>query len=225
MSAPVSNPLRIAALISGAGSNLAVALDAIADGRLDAQVVEVISNRAQAPGLDLASRHGVATRVIDAAAAGEAGQDAAIEQRLNELSPDLVLLTGYMRILGPGPVNAFHGRMINQHPSLLPRHKGLHTHRRAIEAGDAEHGASLHYVTPELDDGPVIAQVRVPVKPGDDETSLAERLRPREQELLLAVLPLFAARRLELGQDGVRLDGRRLTRPLMLQEDRLHAFD
>ncbi len=221
----MSEPLRVAALISGAGSNLAVALDAIAAGRLNARVVEVISNRAQAPGLDLARRHGVDTRVIDAATAGDAGQDATIEQRLNELSPDLVLLTGYMRILGPGPVNAFHGKMINQHPSLLPKYKGLHTHRRAIEAGDREHGASLHFVTPELDGGPVIAQVRVPIRHGDDETSLAERLRPREQDLLLAVLPLFAARRLDLGPDGPRLDGRPLTQPLLLQEGRLHDID
>jgi phosphoribosylglycinamide formyltransferase-1 len=221
----VSTPLRVAALISGAGSNLAVMLDAIAAGTLDAQVLEVISNRAQAPGLDLARAHGVPTRIIDAVTAGDAGQDAAIRKRLETLAPDLVLLTGYMRILGPEPVNAFHGKMINQHPSLLPRHKGLHTHRRAIEAGDREHGASLHFVTPELDDGPVIAQVRVPIRPDDDDLRLADRLRPREQALLLAVLALFAAKRLELGADGVRLDGQTLNEPLILEEDTLHVSD
>lgn len=218
-------PLRMAALISGAGSSLAVVLDAIADGTLAADVVEVISNRAQAPGLELARAHGVATRVIDTTTAGDGGQDAAIGARLHALAPDLVLLTGYMRILGPELVQAFHGRMINQHPSLLPRHKGLHTHRRALEAGDAEHGASLHFVSPELDGGPVIAQVRVPIHPDDDEARLADRLRPREQDLLRAVLPLFAAGRIALGPDGVRLDGRTLKGPLTLQENHFHETD
>lgn len=217
----MSGPLRMAALISGAGSSLGVVLDACAAGTLDADLVEVICNRPDAAGLSLAARHGVPTRIIDRESAGPAGQDVAIGQRLDELAPELILLTGYMRILGADLVNAFRGRMINQHPSLLPRHKGLHTHRRALEAGDKAHGASLHFVTPELDGGPLIAQVRVPVHPGDDEHSLADRLRPREQALLLAVLPLFALRRLALGPEGVTLDGRLLQAPLELVDDQL----
>jgi phosphoribosylglycinamide formyltransferase-1 len=216
------NPLRLAVLISGRGSNLGPVLDAIANGSLDAEVLAVISNRADAPGLALARSHGVATEVIDRHNAGPQGQDAAISRRLEALEPDLVLLTGYMRILGPELVNAWQGRMINQHPSLLPRHKGLHTHRRALEAGDRRHGASLHFVTPELDGGPVLAQVSVPVEPGDSETTLAQRLAPREKELLLAALRLFARGRVSLGANGIRLDGRPLARPLKLEAETLH---
>jgi phosphoribosylglycinamide formyltransferase-1 len=113
--------------------------------------------------------------------------------------------------------------MINQHPSLLPKHKGLHTHRRAIEAGDREHGASVHFVTPELDGGPVIAQVHVPVHPDDDETRLARRVAPRERALLLALLPLFTGRRLALANGAVLLDGQALDAPLILEGETLHA--
>lgn len=214
----MNGPLRLAALISGRGSNLAPVLDAIAKGALDIEVVGVISNRADAPGLALAASHGVPTEVIDAGNAGPDGQDAAIGRHLEALAPDLVLLTGYMRILGPELVNAWRGRMINQHPSLLPRHKGLHTHRQALAAGDREHGASLHFVTPELDGGPVLAQVRIAVEPDDDEASLAARLAPAERQLLLAVLPLFAQRRLSLGADAILMDGQPLAGPLTPDE-------
>jgi phosphoribosylglycinamide formyltransferase-1 len=219
----MSRRLRLAAMISGTGSNLAVVLDAVDAGALNLDVVEVISNRAEAPGLDRAREHGVATRVIGRHNAGPEGEDAALAKRLKELDPDLILLTGYMRILGADLVNAFTGRMINQHPSLLPRHKGLHTHRRAIEAGDREHGASVHFVTPELDGGPVIAQVRVPVHADDDERSLAQRVAPRERALLLALLPLFSERRLALEHGAIRLDGNVLDSPLILEGETLHA--
>ncbi len=219
----MSRPLRLAAMISGTGSNLAVVLDAVAAGKLDLEVVEVISNRSDAPGLERAREHGVSTRVISRDNAGLAGEDVAIANRLKELDPDLILLTGYMRILGADLVNAFTGRMINQHPSLLPRHKGLHTHRRALEAGDREHGASVHFVTPELDGGPVIAQVRVPVQDDDDEARLAQRVAPRERALLLALLPLFTERRLALEHGTVHLDGDRLDFPLMLEGNSLHV--
>lgn len=219
----MTRPLRLAAMISGTGSNLAVVLDAVEAGDLDIDVVEVISNRAEAPGLERAREHGVETRVIGKHNAGTDGEDAALAQRLNDLDPDLILLTGYMRILGEDLVNAFTGRMINQHPSLLPRHKGLHTHRRALEAGDREHGASVHFVTPELDGGPIIAQVRVPVEPGDDETRLAQRVAPRERALLLALLPLFTERRLALAAGAVLLDGKPLDTPMTLEGDTLHG--
>lgn len=219
----MNRPLRLAAMISGTGSNLAVVLDAVAAGDLDLDVLEVISNRDDAPGLERAREHGVATRVISRDSAGPAGEDAALAERLGELDPDLILLTGYMRILGADLVNAFTGRMINQHPSLLPRHKGLHTHRRALEAGDREHGASVHFVTPELDGGPVIAQVRVPVLPDDDEARLAQRVAPRERALLLALLPLFTRGRLVLEHGAVHLDGQALPAPLQFEGDTLHA--
>ncbi len=217
----MNRPLRLVALISGSGSNLEVLLDAMQARTLDVEVVHVISNRADAGGLVFAEAAGVPTTVIDKAYAGPSNQDLAIERLLRELEPDLVLLTGYMRILGSSVVNAFRGQMINQHPSLLPQHKGLHTHRRALEAGDNEHGASVHFVTPELDGGPVIAQVRVPVKPGDDEASLAARVAPREKTLLLAVLDLFTRHRVEVNAGGVLLDGRLLREPLRLENDTL----
>jgi phosphoribosylglycinamide formyltransferase-1 len=217
----MTRPLRLAAMISGTGSNLAVVLEAVAAGDLDLEVVEVISNRAEAPGLERARAHGVATRVISKDNAGPAGEDLAIAERLAELDPDLILLTGYMRILGADLVNAFTGRMINQHPSLLPKHKGLHTHRRALEAGDPVHGASVHFVTPELDGGPVIAQVRVPVRSDDDETRLAQRVAPRERAMLLALLPLFTDRRIALENGAVHLDGKPLVAPLLFEGETL----
>ena len=217
----MTRPLRLAAMISGTGSNLAVVLEAVAAGDLDLEVVEVISNRAEAPGLERARAHGVATRVISKDNAGLAGEDLAIAERLAELDPDLILLTGYMRILGADLVNAFTGRMINQHPSLLPKHKGLHTHRRALEAGDPVHGASVHFVTPELDGGPVIAQVRVPVRSDDDETRLAQRVAPRERAMLLALLPLFTDRRIALENGAVHLDGKPLVAPLLFEGETL----
>jgi phosphoribosylglycinamide formyltransferase-1 len=218
---PLHPPLELVVLISGRGLNLKTVLEAIDHGRLNARVLEVICNRRDAPGLAHAARHRVPCRIIDAASAGPAGQDAAIAARLRELRPDLVLLSGYMRILGDALVEEFRGRMINQHPSLLPRHKGLHTHRRALEAGDREHGASIHFVTAELDGGPVIAQVRVPVEPGDDEEALAARVGPLEHGLLLGVLDLFCARRLAMRDDAAVLDSARLDRPLQLIEGEL----
>jgi len=219
----VSRPLRVAALLSGAGSNLQVLLAAIQTGALDLDLIHVNSNRAAAPGLDVARSHDIPVSVIDGKSTDAVEQDAAIERLLLDLDPELVLLTGYMRILGDRLVNTFRGRMINQHPSLLPRYRGLHTHRRALESRDREHGASVHYVTPELDGGPVIGQVRVPILPGDDEVRLAERLRPREHDLLLAVMDLFADRRLGLGGDDVLLDGQPLSEPLCLEEKRFHV--
>lgn len=218
----MNRPLRLATLLSGTGSNFTVLLEAQKAGRLPVEFVHVISNKAEAPGLARARQEHIPSTVIDRDTAGPAGQDHAIEQLLQSLDPDLVLLTGYMRILGAGPVNAFRGRMINQHPSLLPRFKGLHTYRQVLEAGDREHGASVHFVTPELDDGPVIAQVRVPVYPDDDETRLAERLRPREHALLLAVMALFSERLLDMLDGQARLNGKTLTQPLVLDpEDNL----
>lgn len=215
----MTRSLRLATLLSGTGSNFSVLLEAQKAGRLPIEFIHVISNKNEAPGLATARREQIPATVINRKSAGSTGQDAAIEQLLESVQPDLVLLTGYMRILGPGPVNAFRGRMINQHPSLLPRHKGLHTYRKALEAGDTEHGASIHFVTPELDGGPVIAQVRVPVQVDDDETTLADRLRPREHALLLAVIQYFADRRLDMRDGKARLDGKPLPAPLQLNPE------
>lgn len=215
---------RLAVLISGTGSNLKTLIDAIADGRLAMQICVVISNRAEAPGLDHARQAGIPTQVINrkSCAQGQT-QDQAVELALRQAGADLVLLSGYMRILGAELVAGFQGQMINQHPSLLPRFKGLDTYRRVLEAGDAEHGASVHFVTAELDDGPVIAHARIPVETGDDEASLARRLGPVEHCLLVAVMELFAAGRVSMEPGAVLLDHVPLSQPLEFRNGSLNA--
>jgi phosphoribosylglycinamide formyltransferase-1 len=212
--------LRVAVLISGTGSNLKSLIDANARGDLDLDICLVISNRDEAPGLDHARGAGIPFEVVNASSC-EAGEDEdrAVARRLREANPGLVLLSGYMRIVGAALVDEFAGRMINQHPSLLPKYKGLHTYRRVLQAGDAEHGASVHFVTAELDGGPVIAQARIPVEPADDEHSLATRLGPVEHRLLRAVMELFQAGRVRMGSQGVLLDGAPLPAPLELNDE------
>lgn len=216
-------PLRLAVLISGTGSNLKVVLDACARGGLAIEVVQVISNRADAGGLQHARQAGVNTAIIDRVTASECGmtQDQQVAQCLRERQPDLVLLSGYMRIVGAELVDEFAGRMINQHPSLLPRYKGLNTYSRVLAAGDQHHGASVHFVTAELDGGPVIAQVRVPVLDDDDPASLAARLAPLEHRLLLAVLEVFCSGRIQWQDGQVLVDHQRLHKPMRLDHDTL----
>lgn len=215
----MSEPLRVAVMISGAGSNLKYLMQSIAAGRLNAGIVQVISNRADAGGLAHADAAGLPATVIDHRTAGGQPQreDECVAQCLRKARPELVLLSGYMRIVGAALVDEFAGRMINQHPSLLPRFKGLNTYARVLEAGDSEHGASIHFVTAELDGGPVIAQVRTPVQPDDTAAQLAARLAPLEHGLLLAVVQAFCRRRVNLGPAGVVYDGKLLQRPLQLQ--------
>jgi phosphoribosylglycinamide formyltransferase-1 len=215
--------LRLAVLISGTGSNLKALIDARDSGRLAIDIVQVISNRVTAPGLDHARAAGIPVAVIDRANAGPQGEDHAVAERLRGLSPDLVLLSGYMRIVGAPLIEAFDGRMINQHPSLLPKYKGLDTYQRVLEAGDPEHGASVHFVTAQLDGGPVIAQLRVPVRTHDTPASLAACLGPLEHQLLVAVVELFAARRVEMRDGKACLDGQALAQALQWHEGRLHA--
>ncbi|WP_057655278.1 phosphoribosylglycinamide formyltransferase, partial [Xanthomonas axonopodis] len=168
-------PLRLAVLASGRGSNLQAIVDAIASGRLHAEVVGVFSDRPQAPALQKvapARRWSASPRDFPHRAAF----DAALGDAIAATQPDWVICAGYMRILGEPLVRRFAGRMVNIHPSLLPKYRGLHTHARALEAGDAEHGASVHLVVPELDAGAVIAQARVPVLPDDSAEQLAARV-------------------------------------------------
>lgn len=207
---------RLAILASGRGSNLQAILDAIAAGTLDAQVVGVFSDKPEAPALQ---------RVPEAlrwartpkSCGGRVAFDAALGDAVAACAPDWVVCGGYMRILDEAFVQRFAGRLLNIHPSLLPKHKGLHTHQRALEAGDAEHGASVHFVTAELDGGPVIAQARVPVLPGDDAEALAARVLAVEHPLLLQVLRLAAAGRLSTRQGQVFVDGHALFTPLPLE--------
>jgi phosphoribosylglycinamide formyltransferase-1 len=210
-------PLRLAVLASGRGSNLQAILDAIGDGVLDARVVGVFSDRPAAKALARARDAGIpAVALKPADFAERAAFDAALFEAIAAVQPDLIVCAGYMRLLGAAQVEAWTGRMINIHPSLLPLFKGLRTHEQALAAGALEHGASVHFVSAELDGGPVIAQARVAVVPGDDATGLAARVLDREHPLLLATLQRFAARRLRLDAGVVMLDGRPLARPLQL---------
>ncbi|NND44772.1 MAG: phosphoribosylglycinamide formyltransferase [Xanthomonadales bacterium] len=208
--------LRTAVLISGTGSNLRTLIDAVSEGRLGLDIVQVISNRATAPGLQHARDAGIAHTLVESR--DRARQDRALLAALDSCRAELVVLAGFMSILGPEPVNAYSGRMINLHPSLLPLYPGLDTYRRALAAGDAEHGASIHFVTTDLDAGPVIAQVRIPILEGDTPQSLAARLGPREHQLLRATVELFTQRRVELHGADVLLDGHRIPQPLQLND-------
>jgi phosphoribosylglycinamide formyltransferase-1 len=208
--------LRLAVLASGRGSHLQAILDAIASGRLPAEVVGVFSDRPQAPALhkvDEALRWSASPRDF----ADRAAFDATLGDAIAAARPDWVICAGYMRILGEPLVRRFAGRMLNIHPSLLPKYRGLHTHARALEAGDAEHGASVHLVVPELDAGTVIAQARVPVLPDDSAEQLAARVLAREHPLLLATLDLLASGRVQVRGDGVHIDGQCLFTPLRLE--------
>ena len=216
----MSGRLRITVLVSGSGSNLQALIDARAAGRLDMDIVHVISNVATARGLQRARDAGIHSSVLEHGAFAERGEfDAALANLAAEGAPDLVVLAGFMRIIGPPMLNPFRGHMINLHPSLLPRYRGTDTYQRALDAGDREHGASIHFVTEELDGGPVIAQVRIPILPGDDAATLAARLGPTEHRLVVATVGLFAGHRVECVDSGVAVDGETLARPLRLRDD------
>ncbi len=208
-------PRRIAVLASGRGSNLQAILDAIASGRLPADVVGVFSDHPDAAALqrvDPSRRWAHAPKEFSDRAAYEL----ALGDAVAASAPDWIVCAGYMRILGAGFVQRFNGRLVNIHPSLLPLYKGLHTHARALEAGDAEHGASVHLVVPELDAGTVLAQARVPVLAGDDAQTLAERVLAVEHPLLIASLQLLCDGRLAEREGQAIFDGHPLFRPLAL---------
>ena len=212
--------LRVAVLISGTGTNLNALIRTTAAGQLEIDIVLVISNRADAPGLEHARKAGIHCSIVDAASAGNGEQqDQEIARCLLACEAELVLLAGFMRIVGEKLTRPFTGRMINLHPSLLPSYPGLNTYHQVLAAGDAEHGASIHFVTAELDAGPVISQVRIPVIPGDSALSLAQRLAPNEHSLLLATVELFVRRRVRMHSDKVLLDERSLLQPLLLNAE------
>jgi phosphoribosylglycinamide formyltransferase 1 len=172
---------RIVVLISGRGSNMEAIVQACAMEGWNARIAAVVSNRPDAAGLAFARARGIATAVVDHRAFDSRDAfDAALAREIDMFSPDVLPLAGFMRILTPGFVQRFAGRMVNVHPSLLPAFTGLHTHRRAIEAGCKLAGATVHFVTVELDHGPIIAQAVVPVLPGDSEQTLSARVLARE---------------------------------------------
>jgi phosphoribosylglycinamide formyltransferase 1 len=216
------NVRRLTVLISGNGSNLQALIDACHSGRLPVEIVHVISNWADAAGLARAARAGIPTSVLEHTRFRERREfDQALAGLIASHAPDLVVLAGFMRILGPAVVERFKCRMINLHPSLLPRHPGTDTCRRAIEAGDVEHGASMHFVTAELDGGPVISQVRIPIRQDDDAHSLMARLAPREHDLVVATVELFNRFSVQCADKAVTIDGQRQASPLLLDQ---HGF-
>ncbi len=185
---------RVAILISGGGSNM-VALAQSLHGDHPARPVLVLSNDPQAGGLAKARQMHIPTLAIDHKPFGQdrAGFESALQKALEIARPDIICLAGFMRILTPAFTAKWEGRMLNIHPSLLPKYKGLHTHARALEAGDTVHGCTVHEVTAALDDGPILGQARMPVQPGDTPDTLAARLLPLEHKLYPAVLRRFAS--------------------------------
>lgn len=185
---------RVAILISGGGSNM-VALVNSMTGDHPARPVLVASNDPAAGGLTKAAASGIATAAVDHRQFGRdrAAFEAALLRHIEAAEPDILCLAGFMRVLTPAFVERFEGRMLNIHPSLLPKYPGLHTHQRAIEAGDAEAGCTVHEVTAVLDDGPILGQARVPVLPGDTADALAGRVLVQEHRLYPAVLRRYAA--------------------------------
>jgi phosphoribosylglycinamide formyltransferase-1 len=211
--------LRTAVLVSGHGTNLQAIMDEVAAGRLPLDLVGVVSDRPGVYALERAAGAGIATDVVDfrACANPDHFQDS-LARVLAGLGPDLVVLAGFMRILRPDLVETYQGRMLNIHPSLLPRYPGLHTYRRALEAGDSHHGSTVHFVIPALDAGPAILQYRVPVRPGETEESLKLRVQRGEYLIYPRALAWLAAGRLAWRDGAAWLDGARLDAPVVVEE-------
>jgi len=198
----------IVVLISGSGSNLQALIDACRSGFIPGKISAVISNKANAYGLVRASEAGISTQVLSHKHySSRDAYDIAMIDAIDQHKPDLVVLAGFMRILTPAFVNHYAGRLLNIHPSLLPKYQGLHTHQRAIDAGDEEHGCSVHFVTEQLDGGPVILQAKVPVFADDDADSLAERVHEQEHRIYPLVVRWFCQNRLQQHADQASLDG------------------
>jgi phosphoribosylglycinamide formyltransferase-1 len=207
--------LKLAVLISGRGSNMLAIARQCLDGRIAAEVVAVLSDRRTALGVAAARGLGLPAAVIEAQQfEAPTAFEAALGAAIDHSGAELVLLAGFMRILSAAFVQRYEGRLLNIHPSLLPHYKGLHTHRRVLAAGACEHGASVHFVTAELDGGPVICQARISVLPGESESSLAARVLRQEHRIYPMAVGLIAAGRLELRGGGILLDGQPLAAPI-----------
>ncbi|WP_312154736.1 phosphoribosylglycinamide formyltransferase [Pseudomonas sp.] len=206
-----SKTCNVVVLLSGSGSNLQALIDSSLGQVSPVQIRGVISNRADAYGLERAKAAGIDTAVLEHQGFdGRQAFDAALMALIDGMQPDLVVLAGFMRILSGDFVRHYQGRLLNIHPSLLPKYKGLHTHQRALEAGDAEHGCSVHFVTEELDGGPLVVQAVVAVAPDDTVQSLADRVHHQEHQIYPLAVRWFAEGRLRLGEHGALLDGQPL---------------
>jgi phosphoribosylglycinamide formyltransferase-1 len=201
----------VVVLLSGTGGNLQAMIDSFRDGSSPVRIRAVISNRADAFGLQRARDAGIEACVLDHKAyEGREAFDTALIELIDTFNPQLVVLAGFMRILSADFVRHYHGRLLNIHPSLLPRYKGLHTHQRVLEAGDAEHGCSVHFVTEELDGGPLVVQAVISVQLQDSPASLAQRVHLQEHRIYPLAIRWFAEGRLRLGEQGVLMDGQPL---------------
>ncbi|MEE8058757.1 MAG: phosphoribosylglycinamide formyltransferase [Pseudomonadales bacterium] len=203
---------KLVILISGSGSNLQAFIDDAQSGALNADIVAVISNRADAFGLQRATNAGLPTEIIDHTDyENRQAFDTELRQHIDQYSPDLVILAGFMRILTDAFVQHFHGRLLNIHPSLLPKYPGLNTHQRAIDANDDEAGATVHFVTEELDGGPAIIQARVAILANDDAASLAKRILNKEHRIYPLATQWFAEGRLKLDGNNAILGNKKLS--------------
>ncbi|KIH82295.1 Phosphoribosylglycinamide formyltransferase [Pseudomonas batumici] len=211
MSEPMTSTCNVVVLLSGTGSNLQALIDNVRSADIPARIAAVISNRADAYGLQRAQDAGIETRVLDHKAFdGREAFDAALIELIDAFNPQLVVLAGFMRILSADFVRHYQGRLLNIHPSLLPKYKGLHTHQRALDAGDREHGCSVHFVTEELDGGPLVVQAVVTVESDDTAHSLAQRVHTQEHRIYPLAVRWFAEGRLVLNEQGALLDGQLL---------------
>jgi phosphoribosylglycinamide formyltransferase-1 len=202
---------NVVVLLSGTGSNLQAIIDSLQGADHPARICAVISNRADAFGLQRAREAGIEARFLDHTAyEGREAFDTALIELIDTFKPKLVVLAGFMRILSAPFVRHYQGRLLNIHPSLLPRYKGLHTHQRVLEAGDREHGCTVHFVTEELDGGPLVVQAVVPVESQDSPTSLAQRVHAQEHQIYPLAIRWFAEGRLSFGDEGALLDGQLL---------------
>ncbi|WP_258240568.1 phosphoribosylglycinamide formyltransferase [Pseudidiomarina homiensis] len=198
---------RIVVLISGSGTNMQAIVEACAQQRIDGEVVGVISNKADVGGLEKAAAAGIPSAVLSHKDyETREAYDAELQQLIDGFKPDIVVLAGFMRILTAEFTKHYHGRMLNIHPSLLPKYRGINTHQRALDNGDKEHGVSVHFVTEELDGGPVILQARVPVFEGDEASDLQQRVHAQEHRIYPLVVQWLCSGRLKLTDKGAELD-------------------
>ncbi|MBD1227256.1 phosphoribosylglycinamide formyltransferase [Xenorhabdus griffiniae] len=202
---------KIVVLISGNGSNLQSIIDACQQHRINGYIAAVFSNNADAYGLQRAEKADIPAHFINPKAyADRTSYDIALFKAIDQYEPDLVVLAGYMRILSPEFVQHYYGRLLNIHPSLLPKYPGLHTHRKAIENGDKEHGTSVHFVTEELDGGPIILQAKVPIFTGDKEEDVIGRVQTQEHYIYPLVISWFLDQRLIMEGNNAMMDGKAL---------------
>lgn len=202
---------KIVVLISGSGTNLQAIIDACQSGEINGKIVSVISNKADAYGLTRAKNAKIPTALFERKNfANNLEMDRAIAQHIEQLEADLVVLAGYMKILSDEFTLQFAGKILNIHPSLLPKYKGLHTYQQALDAGDTEHGTTVHFVTPELDSGAIILQAKVPIFPEDDIADIEERVKAQEIQIYPLVVKWFASDRLKEKEGKAYLDGKLL---------------